>query len=274
MKSTAALGTATRTVGKLLFALILLVAAVAVGFGGTALYVYHQFGDTRRPAAQPARGDVAERRVQAQPARNGMDDNSPVRRVAALPSDQPQYTYADNSGGLPSAPVKRPRQMVDVPAPLDPPAQAVDVADTTARLNDPESRYIVDSRTGRVVGIDGSAGARIEEDQEWLRQLSEPPRAVAVQTPPPEVRIASPVIEDGQPVYHGTPASTVNAADSQYVPVRKALPVTIFNAAEYLMNDQDRPVLRAQPVLPAGTRVVKTVHIYRLPDGSQSVAVD
>ena len=47
-----------------------------------------------------------------------------------------------------------------------------------------------------------------------------------------------------------------------------------FNAGEYLMTDDDRPVLRAQPVVPAGARVVKTVRVYRLPDGSQTVAAE
>ena len=150
-------------------------------------------------------------------------------------------------------------------------------------MNDPESHYIVDARTGQVIGIDGSAGARREEEQARLESLDVPPHAVAVQTPPPEVRVASPVIEDGRPVYHGEAVSTVNTAGSQYLPVRKALPVTPnttgavsrnFNAAEYMANDQDRPVLRAQAVVPPGARVVKTLRVYRLPDGSQTVAAD
>ncbi len=283
MKPTAALATATRTVGKLFFALTLLLVAIAVGFGGTALFVYHQFGDIHHPAAQAARGTAADRRTAARPQQNAADESAQTRRVAALSSDQSQYTYADNNGGQPSAPAKRSRPTTTVPAPLDPPTRTVDDADAAARLNDPESHYIVDARTGRVVGIDGSAGARREEEQARLESLDVPPRAVAVQTPPPEVRVASPVVEDGRPVYHGVAASTVSTAGSQYLPVRRALPVTPgatdatvrnFNAAEYMANDQDRPVLRAQAVVPPGARVVKTVRTYRLPDGSQTVVAN
>ncbi len=283
MKSTAALGTATRTVGKLFFALLLLLMAVVVGFGGTALFVYHQFGDTRHPAAQPIRGTVADHRTEKRSAQDGTDASLQTRRVAAGSSDQSQYTYADNNAGQPSVPAKRTRQTTGVPAPLETPARTTDNADASASLNDPESHYIVDSRTGRVVGIDGSAGARREDEQAQLQTPDAPPRAFAVQTPPPEVRVASPVIEDGQPVYQSAAVPTVNTGGSQYLPVRKALPVTpdateavprTFNAAEYMANDSDRPVLRAQAVVPAGARVVKTVRIYRLPDGSQTVAAD
>ena len=275
MKTTATLGKTTRTVGKLFFALTLLFVAIAAGFGGTALFVYHQFGDVRR-SAQPARSTAADHRPTGQPAQGGADENPQPRRVAALPSDQPQYTYADNNGGQPTTPAKRVRPTNTVPAPLEASSGAPDVS---GPLNDPESQYIVDSHTGRVVGIDGSAGARREEEQNRLQQLSTPPRAVAVQTPPPEVRVAAPVLEDGQPIYHGV----ANPAGSQYLPVRKALPVTpagtdatarTFNAGEYMMNDDDRPVLRAQAVVPDGARVVKTVRVYRLPDGSQTVAAD
>ncbi len=276
MKPTAALATATRTVGKLFFALALLLVAIAIGFGGTALFVYHQFGDVHHPAAQAAH------RTAARPSQNATDEGSQTRRVAALPSDQSQYTYADNNDGQPSAPAKRSRPTSTVPAPLDPPSRTTDDSDA-ARLNDPESHYIVDARTGRVIGIDGSAGARREEEQAQLQSLDVPPRAFAVQTPPPEVRVASPVIADGRPVYHGEAVSTVSTAGSQYLPVRRALLVTPgatnvvarnFNAAEYMANDQDRPVLRAQAVIPPGARVVKTVRTYRLPDGSQTVTAD
>ena len=279
MKTTVTLGKTTRTAGKLLFALLLLFVAVAVGFGGTALFVYHQFGEARRPA-QPARSTAADHRPAAQPVRGATDEGSQPRRVAALPSDQSQYTYADNNDGQPTAPAKRTRATAGVPAPLE---ASTEVSGVSSPLNDPESHYIVDSQTGRVVGIDGSAGARREEEQDRLQQQSAPPRAVAVRTPPPEVRVASPVLADGQPVYHGIAAPAANPAGSQYLPVRKALPVApdkvnptvrVFNAGEYMMNDQDRPVLRAQAVTPTSARAVKTVWVYRLPDSSQAVAAD
>ncbi len=283
MKPTAAIGKATRTLGKLFFALMLLLIAVAVGFGGTALFVYHQFSNGRPAADRTAQGAPAERRTTARSSQDAASDSSQTRRVAAMPSDQSQYTYADNSGGRPSAPARKQTSVTNVPAPLVTADQSTDSAEAAARLNDPESHYIVDARTGRVVGIDGTAGARREAEEERLQQSNEPPRAIVTQTPPPEVRVASPVIEDGRPVYRGAQVPSVNATASQFPPVRRALPVTpdesgstphVFNAAEYMVSDQERPVLRAQAVVPPGARVVKTVRVYRLPDGSQTVAAD
>ena len=273
MKTTATLEKTTRTVGKVFLALMLLVLAVTVGFGGTALFVYYQFGDSRHPAT-PARGTVAARRSPVQSVR-GTDQSSSIRRVANVPAEPSAYTYADNQGGQPTTPGGRAHPADAVPAPLNP---AVLSGDHSSQLSDPESHYIVDARTGRVVGIDGSAGAQREAEQESLQKASTPPRAVAVQTPPPEVRVASPVMADGRPVYHGEIVAPANPANTQYLPVRKALPVApaetpagvrAFNAGEYMMNDQNRPVLRAQAVIPAGAR---TMRVYRLPDGSQTVA--
>ena len=254
MKNTAALGNATRMVGKLFFALVLLLAAVAVGFGGTALFVYHQFADAHRPAAQPARNAVAEHRAPARATQSAADGESAApRRVVALTSDGPQYTYADNNGGQPSTPARRQRTTPAVPAALDASSQSADGNDSPNRLNDPEGRFMVD------------------------------PRAIAGQTPPPEIRVAAPVLEDGQPVYHEATISHASVGVSQYLPVRKALPVTTpdaagaarnFNAGEYMMNDVERPVPRAQAVVQPGARVVKSLRIYRLPDGSQSLAAE
>ena len=285
MKNTSVLGKATRTAGKLFFALTLLFVAVAIGFGGTALFVYHQFGDSRQSSAQSAHGTVADHRPAVRPTQSAAEEGSPsARLVAALPSDQPQYTYADNNGGQPTVPAKRSRLPAAVPAPLDPSTQGVDATDEPGRLNDPESHYIVDSRTGRVVGIDGSEGARREEEREGLQQAELPPQAIAVQTPPPEVRVAAPVLADGQPVIHGVAValrrygldrSTCRYAERcRWAPMRTTTAPHEFNAGEYMMNDQERPVLRAQAVVPPGARVVKTVRIYRLPDGSQTVAAE
>ena len=276
MKTNATLERTTRTVGKVFFALLLLVAAVTIGFGGTALFVYHQFGDSCHPAA-PARGAVADRRPPVQSAQ-GTDQNSSLRRVTNVPTEPSAYTFADNRGGQPTVPSGHVRPTDGVPAPLDP---AASTTDYSGQLSDPESHYIVDARTGRVVGIDGSAGAQREAEQERPQESSVPPRAVAVQTPPPEVRAASPVLADGLPVYQGQAVAAANQAGSQNVPVRRALPVTpaevpasapAFNAGEHMTNDQDRPVLRAQAVVPASARGVKTTRVYRLPDGSQAVA--
>ena len=282
MITTAAFGNTARTVGKLLFALVLLLIAVAAGFGGTALFVYHQFGDAHH-STRPARSLAADHPPLVQPSQGAGDQGSQVRRVASLPSDESAYTYADNQGGQPTTLGRRARPTSTVPAPLEAASQTSDSPTARVRLDDPESHYIVDAHTGRVIGIDGSAGARREAEEENSPQRSAPPRAVAVQTPPPEVRVASPVLDGGVPVYHRSVVAPMSKVDPQYLPIRKALPVTpaetdpssqIFNAGEYMMNGQDRPVLRAQAVVPSGTRAMKTVRIYHLPDGSQMVAAE
>lgn len=279
----ATLGNTTRTVGKLFFGLVLLLLAVAAGFGGTALIVYHQLGGSRPAEARVAERAKPERKEAVRPApptTASAEDPSRTRPVSATASDVPTYTYADNNGGQPSAPARRSPSAAGVPAPL--PASASSADDSAANnLSDPESHYIVDSRTGRVVGIDGSVGARREAEEEQ-RRLDAAPRAVAVQTPAPEVRVASPVMDEGQPVYHDAPPTNVSVPPgSQYVPVRRAVPVAAndmpaepnrFNVAEYLAGDRSAP--RAQPVYPAGTRTARAVHVFRLPDGTQALVTD
>ncbi len=268
---------ATRTVGKMFFGFLLLVLAVAAGFGGTALIVYHQLGGSRSAESRIAERARPERKEAARPVTPvvGNDNaSSQTRPVVAMPSDVPAYTYADNNNGQPSLPDKRHKPVDSVPAALDTPTTEPTATDN---LNDPESHYIVDSRTGRVVGIDGTAGARREAAEEQ-RRLDAAPRAVAVQTPEPEVRVASAVTEEGQPVYHDATSTNANVSlGSQSVPVRRAMPVTAdattepnrFNVAEYLADDQNRMSLRAQPAYPTGTRVARAARMFRLPDGTQ-----
>lgn len=268
------------------FGLVLLVLAVGAGFGGTALIVYHQLGSSRPPETRTADRVHTERKEPArptQPVAESSDGLSQTRRVAATSTDVPTYTYADNSAGQPSLPSKRQKPSANIPAALETPAVPDPDPTATAGLNDPESHYIVDARTGRVVGIDGTAGARREAEEEQ-RRLDAAPRAIAVQTPPPEVRVASAVMEDGQPVYHDSQPLSVNPPGSQYIPVRKAMPVTAdgdasdrarnFNVAAYLADDRNRSVPRAQPVYPAGTRTARTTHVFRLPDGTQALVSD
>ena len=202
--------------------------------------------------------------------------------MAALSSDQSRYTYADNNSGRPSTPTKRERPVAGVPAPLENSVPPTDIPSSTAGLNDPESRYIVDSRTGRVVGIDGSAGARREEMEEQ-RLLESAPRAVAVRTPAPEVRVASAVTEVSQPIFHDVPNVSTVSADPQSLPVRRALPVTAemanqeprnFNVAEYMAGDRSHRVMPARPVNPGSVQATRTARVYRLSDGSQVVATD
>ena len=143
-------------------------------------------------------------------------------------------------------------------------------ADTGDRppLTDSGSHYIVSRLTGQVVGVDGSAGAAVE-----ARQAQAIPVTVAVQTLPPEVRVASAV-----PVRAAIPVNPdeVDASNpqylavtdgAQYVPVRRAQPVTVgraFDAASYLAQD-NVPVARAQAVNPT-SRAAGYRHDFQLPD--------
>ena len=277
----ATLGNVTRTAGKLFFGLILLVLAVAAGFGGTALIVYHQLGSSRPTEARFVERARPERKEAVRPATPAVENanaSSQTRRVTATAADVPAYTYADNNNGQPSLLAKRQDPTVNVPAALDTPRVG---SLTSSSPNDPESQYIVDSRTGRVIGIDGSAGARREAEEEQHR-LDAAPRAVAVQTPVPEVRVASAVMEEGQPIYHdAAPAATDVPMGSQYVPVRRAMPVNAvepateargFNVAEYLANDQDHSSF--QSPYSTGVHPARTTRVFRLPNGTQAVVTD
>ena len=256
-------------------ALALATLMVSATVGGAAFMIYHEFSAIP-DGAQVVRGPQTTRLVKASaPAETG----SMTRRVAAEASDRSDYQYADNTV-LPPAEARRviaawtsnpvlPR----VPAPL---AKSDDSepADTADRppLTDSGSHYIVSQRTGQVIGVDGSAGAAIE-----ARQAQAVP--VAVQTPPPEVRVASAV-----PVRAALPVnpdevvasdvqSSVVTNGAQYVPVRRAQPVTAgrsFDAASYLAAQDNVPVARAQAVNPT-SRAAGYRHDFRLPDpGSQN----
>ena len=281
----ATFGKATRTVGKMFFGLVLLTAAVGAGFGGTALIVYHQLGGSRPADLRTANLTRVEHKELARPVlpvAESTKDLPQTRRVAATSTDVPTYTYADNSAGQPSLPPKRQKTVANIPAALETSAEPQVGPSAPDNLNDPESHYIVDARTGRVVGIDGTAGAQREAGEQ--RRLDAAPRAVAVQTPPLEVRVASAVMEEGQPVYHGAQPITTNVPGSQYVPVRRAKPVTAdsaaladardFNVAAYLADDRSHPVSRAQPVYPASVRTARAIHVFRLPDGTQALVSD
>ncbi len=212
-----------------------------------------------------------------------MTDDAQPRRVAATAADASSYTFADNNGGQPTLPAKRQKPTASsVPAALATPVQTNEEPAAANSLNDPESHYIVDSRTGRVIGIDGTVGARHEAEEEQ-RLLNAAPRAVAVQTPPPEVRVASAVLDAGQPVYQDAPPASASQLGSQPVPVRRALPANSdvtetnprgFNVAAYLADDHNRPSLRAQPVNAPGVRTARAAHVFRLPDGTQAVVTD
>ena len=256
-------------------ALALATLMVSATVGGAAFMIYHEF--TAMPeAAQATRGAQTTRLFKP----SAEAEAAPLtRRVAAEASDRSDYQYADNTV-LPPAEARRviaawtsnpvlPR----VPAPL---AKSDDVAAVDASdrppLTDAGSHYIISPRTGQVIGVDGSAGAEAD-----ARRAQMIPVPVAVQTPPAEVRVASAVAvraaipvnpDEADASTQQYPAVTDGA---QYVPVRRAQPVTAgrsFDATSYLAQD-NVPVARAQAVNPT-SRAAGYRHDFRLPDqGSQ-----
>ena len=258
-------------------ALSLAALMVSATVGGAAFIIYHEF--STMPGAAQAASTQGPQTVRLAKLSDHAETAPMTRRVAAESSDRPDYQYADNTV-LPPAEARRviaawtsnpllPR----VPAPLtkSDDIAANDSADEGNRppLTDAGSHYIVSQNTGQVIGVDGSAGAAVEARRAQAVQV-----AVAVQTPPPEVRVASAVqVRPALPVnpdeMEATAPQYPGATDgSQYVPVRRAQPVATgrsFDATSYLANQDNVPVARAQPVNPT-SRALGYRHDFRLPD--------
>lgn len=250
----------------------LVVAAAVVGVGIAAFFAIYEAGG-RNPGfarsaqtAVQAEGETPLRLISLsrierwQGRKIVMDVDASLaanRFVAADVSDRPQYAYADyqpepasvSEAAVPSELASSPAAVGSVPPPLNPladgPAPSPANAEP-ARLTDPGSHYIVDARTGKIVGIDGTLGA-LEEARQVQRQ-----QAVEASHARREVRAALPV-EAGE-VSSDLPPPKPDL----YPAVRRAMPVDVapddaapaqqpFNAANELADD-NRPVLRAQPV--------------------------
>ena len=238
--------TLSRFVLKSLAVFALVAAAGLVGVGVAGFVAFHELGlrpeisRSSHDSAQPVEVTphlIAIDRLdmwQGQPVAMNVNASLAANRfIAAEPSDQPHYSYADYRPSAPAA------TTVAIPAPLAPTVEeAAPVIDNhSPRLTDPGSRFIVDQTTGRVVGIDGTVGAMAEARQQ-------PPART------PEVRAALPV--DASPAF-GLPPGKPDL----YPAVRRAVPVAEdvedapapqgFNAASEIADDS-RPVLRAQAV--------------------------
>ncbi len=185
------------------------------GVGIAAFVAFHESGDSRdlsRSAQGAARAEevVTPRlisvarldRWQGQSIAMNVDASLAANRfVAAGPSDQPQYSYADYQPADSTAPaVSAPHNVARtsavttmVPPPLAPASESAEAAPVidyhVARLTDPGSRFIVDENTGRIVGVDGTAGA-MEEARQQQQQLATAARRER------EVRAALPVDAD------------------------------------------------------------------------------
>ena len=190
----------------------------------------------------------------------------PTDSEIATISDTPRYTYVSYNGGRLQAHLRINTVLAtSVPAPLAP----ASTDDTTSAqavgrppLTDSASRYITDAH-GRIIGVDGSAGAEAEARAQHATVARALPVTALVA---PEVRVAAPVTQFGQAVYAGGRVmATATPATTNYLPIRKALPVeaeatapeaSSFDVRQELSQDDGRPVMRALPV----ARAVRTAH--------------
>lgn len=225
--------------------LVLVVLASLIGVGGAALWIYNRpetVASAARHTSPRLKADVAASETRSFPQLSPMqaDSDVPAQLIPAhyVPSESeiaifsgsPRYTYVSYNGGSQQAHVRiNTVAAVTAPAPLAASLETDNAPVQTGSrppLTDSASRYITDAK-GRVIGIDGTAA---ENQVPAARAL--PVQAVGVQ---PEVRVASPVI------------------------ARKALPVdddqsgvqtasSPFSVRAELSREDNRPVLRAQPV--------------------------
>ena len=221
--------------------LVLVVLASLIGVGGAALWIYNRpetVSTTAKHSLRSIQSDVAASESRSFPklAPMSADSDVPAQLIPAhyVPSDSeiatfsgsPRYTYVSYNGGRQQAHLRVNTVVGEVaPAPL---AASVTTDDISVQSNDRPlltdsgSRYITNAQ-GRVIGIDGTQAPTV-------RAL--PAQSAGVE---PEVRVAAPVV------------------------TRKALPVddnqsdvpttpSTFDVRAELARQDDRPVLRVQPV--------------------------
>ena len=265
----------------------LVVIASLIGVGGASLFIYRQMTKevTVTKAAQKTPGTAAS----ASKGEQSGTSPHPVEagaNHAVIPdvadstewhfaefSGQPRYIDVTYDGGKQHARLK----VNTVLSPeLDPPSSSVGNADTSDDgdssfpLSDPGSRYIIDKNTGKVVGVDGSAGAALDDRRARAAAPVNP--APTIRNPVPEVRVASPVLQYGRPLFEGDRPVQAVVPGSNYVPTRRALPVdpdasdSSFNASSELTDD-GQPVQRAVPVY-RSQNPPRNDRTFQLPDNT------
>ncbi len=208
-KSKLSIAAASRALLNLFLVLAMIVLASLVGVGGAALWIYSR-------AETVSTAKISAPRLQAGVAANDsrnyplltpvqLDNDTPAQltparyvpassEIATL-SDTPRYTYVSYNGGRQQAHLRVNTVLsTDAPAPLA--SQITDdatAAQATDRppLSEPASHYITDSH-GRVVGVDGTAGALAEARAEQVTVASVLP--VKPRNLAPEIRVATPVV--------------------------------------------------------------------------------
>ena len=249
-KSKLSIAAASRLLLNAFFMLAIVALASLVGVGGAALWIYGRPVDASATAshAKPRlKADVVatEARVfpQLSPVQADNDVPSQLTPARYVPSDAeiatlsdtPRYTYVSYNGGRQQAHLRVTTVLsTSVPAPLAAPTTE-DITPVEANnrppLNDSGSRYITDAN-GRVIGVDGTAGATAEANAQSVPVA----RALPVQPAnfAPEVRVAYPVVtRKALPV--DTDAPVVSAPGT-------------FDVQAELAREDSRPVLHAIPV--------------------------
>ena len=270
--------------------LVLVVLASLIGVGGASLFIYRQMSNNvavakpdnpKGRATAPNASPNGASEAKLLPGEDTDDHHATTPTVAdstewhfAEFSDQPRYIDVTYDGGRQHARLK----VNTVLSPRPEAASASSVGDVNnnddnetaslpSTLSDPGAHYILDNN-GRVVGVDGTAGAAAEARRS---QASAP----TIRNPVPEVRVATPVLQYGRPLFDdGRPVqAAIPAPSSQYLPTRRALPVdanapggTPFDADAELADD-GQPVRRAAPVSPT-PRAPRNDRTFQLPDNA------
>ena len=271
--------------------LILVVIASLIGVGGASLFIYRQMTKevTVTKAAQKTPGAAASANAGGQPGATApptLDANASHAVIPAVAdstewhfaefSDQPRYIDVTYDGGKQHARLKVNTVLspeLDAPSSSVGNADNADDGDSSFPLSDPGSHYILDKNTGRVVGIDGSAGAAMEVRR---AQAAPPTNATpTIRNPVPEVRVATPVLQYGRPLFDGDRPVQAAVPASNYLPTRRALPVgpddptgstSSFNASTELTDD-GQPVRRAAPVY-RPQNIPQNDRSFQLPDNT------
>ena len=270
--------------------LVLVVIASLIGVGGASLFIYRQMskevtvtkGNAGKGQSFSPDADASHPKLAVVPPMEPGVQHAVIPTVAdsgewhfAEFSDQPRYIDVTYDGGRQHARLK-------VNTVLSPELASAsssvtndenpDEGDNTIQLSDPGSHYIL-NKDGRVVGVDGSAGAALEVRR--AQAIPSQASAPTIRNPVPEVRVASPVLQYGRPLFESDQPVQATIPNSPYLPVRRALPVnpgaaanggSTFNASSEVADD-GQPVQRAQPVS-RDPRAPHDDRTFQLPDNT------
>ena len=245
----------------------MIILASLIGVGGAAIFIYKQMGNsvnvTKTTPAKARPLIAAETDQVPAPSLTPLTTASTDEHHAATAtvadssewhfaefSDKPRFIDVTYDGGRQHARLK-----VNTVLSSKPDVASAMVSDVPAEDDDRPAleagnKYITDKRTGRVIGIDGSAGAAMEVRR--AEAVSSLP-ATTIRNPVPEVRVASPVLQFGRSAFDNDGPVQAAAPTTRFPPTRKAQPVyrdEYGNIASPDTGDEapdDLPVRRALP---------------------------